>query len=490
MSSSCSNLASAGYSGYEYQLLLFKFLFMVDLSRLKALGQPQEALPKDIAIETLFGAILGIIGAALLGPPLKQISWASEIKTDEMDARGKHRRFSVISLSLPVSFPEDVPVLVQVIGSRRWMTFYAANLSQAGGKQRFDVHYPHQLQDSGEHTVKFTFAFHRAELVGKESNSETKNPFHPCSIGAFFNGVFLLALALSVFLQSIERFVHIERIEEPFLVLVIGCVGLTLDIISALGHHGHGGHSHGSQTPSIMPEQNTDSLRHHIHATHNHTIESPVATHQHNLGSVGVLVHLIGDAVNNVGVIVAALIIWKAIPQNPNRFYADPAASLAISLIIFATLKSGRILLEAAPLYLDLAKVKQDLLAIPDDLSVHDLHVWHLSQSVILASLHVCVPTGTSLEQWEQIERTLQHCFQAYGISHVTISPELRCSELQSLNDLQFFPTGGCSRLPSHDDYGCAVSELKKRKLTGGLLMNALGISYLVFQPHGESWSY
>ncbi|KAL9710984.1 hypothetical protein Ac2012v2_005524 [Leucoagaricus gongylophorus] len=272
MSSSCSNLASAGYSGYEY------------LSRLKALGQPQEALPKDIAIETLFGAILGIIGAALLGPPLKQISWASEIKTDEMDARvgfasyirrgrrifqlsplkGKHRRFSVISLSLPVSFPEDVPVLVQVIGSRRWMTFYAANLSQAGGKQRFDVHYPHQLQDSGEHTVKFTFAFHRAELVGKESNSETKNPFHPCSIGAFFNGVFLLALALSVFLQSIERFVHIERIEEPFLVLVIGCVGLTLDIISALGHHGHGGHSHGSQTPSIMPEQNTDSLRHHI----------------------------------------------------------------------------------------------------------------------------------------------------------------------------------------------------------------------------------
>jgi len=54
-----------------------------------------------------------------------------------------------------------------------------------------------------------------------------------------------------------------------------------------------------------------------------------------------------------------------------------------------------------------------------------------------------------------------------------------------------FFPTGGCSRLPSHDDYGCAVSELKKRKLTGGvkmlvsggLLMNALGISYLVFQP-------
>ncbi|KAL9710914.1 hypothetical protein Ac2012v2_005454 [Leucoagaricus gongylophorus] len=295
-------------------------------------------------------------------------------KTDEMDARvgfasyirRGRRIFSNISLSLPVSFPEDVPVLVQVIGSRRWMTFYAANLSQAGGKQRFDVHYPHQLQDSGEHTVKFTFAFHRAELVGKESNSETKNPFHPCSTGAFFNGAFLLALALSVFLQSIERFVHIERIEEPFLVLVIGCVGLTLNIISALvvhDHHGHGGHSHGYQTPSIMPN--------HARAEHRFSPTPHFATHQHNLGLAGVLVHLIGDAVNNVGVIVAALIIWKAIPQNPNRFYArtDPAASLVISLIIFASaipmiLKSGRILLEAAPLYLDLAKVKQDLLAV------------------------------------------------------------------------------------------------------------------------------
>ncbi len=32
--------------------------------------------------------------------------------------------------------------------------------------------------------------------------------------------------------------------------------------------------------------------------------------------------------------------------------------------LLYAALKSGRILLEAAPLYLDLAKVKQDLLAV------------------------------------------------------------------------------------------------------------------------------
>jgi len=82
---------------------------------------------------------------------------------------------------------------------------------------------------------------------------------------------------------------------------------------------------------------------------------------------------------------VSALIIWKL--HSPQRYYADPAVSLAISLIIFvgalpmstlqpfcvfaadlliwsSAMKSGRILLEATPLYLDLEKVKDDLLAV------------------------------------------------------------------------------------------------------------------------------
>jgi Co/Zn/Cd efflux system component len=62
---------------------------------------------------------------------------------------------------------------------------------------------------------------HRAELVG-----------------AFFNGIFLLALALSIFLQSIERFINIESVNNPLLMLVVGCVGLSLNIISASIVHG------------------------------------------------------------------------------------------------------------------------------------------------------------------------------------------------------------------------------------------------------------
>ncbi|KAG5647877.1 hypothetical protein DXG03_007801 [Asterophora parasitica] len=191
---------------------------------------------------------------------------------------------------------------------------------------------------------------------------------------------------------------------------------------------------------------------------------------QHNLNLIGVLVHLFGDAINNIAVIVSAVIIWKV--QSSQRFYADPAVSLAISLIIFGsaipmTLKSGRILLEAAPKFLDLEKVKYDILSVPNVLSVHDLHVWHLSQSVILATVHVCVPSGTSLEDWEKTEQYLQHCFSAYGIHHVTISPEIqRDSLVETLTDDDLPVLNSGCRVPSHDEFGCDVSDLKRRKPT------------------------
>ncbi|TFK29694.1 CDF zinc transporter [Coprinopsis marcescibilis] len=311
------------------------------------------------------------------------------------------------------------------------------------------------LQESRKHTHEYTFAFHRAELVG-----------------AFFNGVFLLALALSIFLQSIERFVHVEEVSDPKLILIVGCVGLALNLISVLVVHDHHGHGHAMSPPNVNDGQTVElSSSHPLHATHNHAIDPPSAGSQHNLGLIGVLIHVMGDAVNNIGVIIVAIIIWKV--EAHGRFYADPAASLLIALIIFGsavplTLRSGRILLEATPKHLDLEKVKQDITTLPLVQSVHDIHVWHLSQSVILASLHVCIPVGTTFLQWEKTEQYLQHCFAEYGIGHVTISPEIQRESSESSEgsgcDEAF---GGC-RAPSRDEFGCSVADLKKRRPGSG----------------------
>jgi len=58
--------------------------------------------------------------------------------------------------------------------------------------------------------------------------------------GSFFNGVFLLALALSIFLQALERFVNVQPVDKPVLILIVGCIGLTLNILSVWIVHGDG----------------------------------------------------------------------------------------------------------------------------------------------------------------------------------------------------------------------------------------------------------
>lgn len=50
---------------------------------------------------------------------------------------------------------------------------------------------------------------------------------------------------------------------------------------------------------------------------------------------LGVLVHVLGDAANNVGVIISALVIW--LTTDPARYYADPAVSMAIAIVILTT---------------------------------------------------------------------------------------------------------------------------------------------------------
>lgn len=50
---------------------------------------------------------------------------------------------------------------------------------------------------------------------------------------------------------------------------------------------------------------------------------------------LGVLIHVLGDAANNIGVIISGLVIW--LTNYGGRFYADPAVSMAISLVILVT---------------------------------------------------------------------------------------------------------------------------------------------------------
>ncbi|KAL5360142.1 cation efflux protein [Aspergillus floccosus] len=250
-------------------------------------------------------------------------------------------------------------------------------------------------------------------------------------LGAFFNGALLLALGVSVFLQSVERFISLQRVavENPRLMFAMGAVGLGLNLVSVVvlhgdhshshGHgHGHGhGHSHSSKTAD-------ESLQH----THTHTHE-----HDHDLNMLGVLLHVIGDAANNLGVMAAALVIWLA--SYEGRYYADPGTSMGIAVMIIISSiplvrHSGLILLESAPANIDPLHVQLDLEKIPGVLAVHELHIWRLNQQKTLASVHIVLPESAD---WTGMTRAVNGCFHAHGIHSATLQPEMQM-QIQKLD--------------------------------------------------------
>jgi cobalt-zinc-cadmium efflux system protein len=137
----------------------------------------------------------------------------------------------------------------------------------------------------------------------------------------------------------------------------------------------------------------------------------------------GAYLHILGDLLASVGVIVAALVIrftgWLA---------ADPIASLiATALIVRGAWSLVReavdVLLEATPSHIDLNAVRARIESVAGVKSVHDLHVWSVSSGMVALSAHAIVPdTSHSQKALESACALLG----AMGIHHVTIQIEQR----------------------------------------------------------------
>ncbi|KAJ1720358.1 Zinc resistance conferring protein, partial [Coemansia biformis] len=312
-------------------------------------------------------------------------------------------------------------------------------------------------------------------------------------LGALTNGVLLLGLCLTIYIDAIQRFISIEEVKNPKLVMIVGCVGLTFNILGLALFHDHGhahghshahGHAHGHahsdeetvagehdglmadsrhgrraaaydaiDAPSARDAEAAAGAQVQSSAMDNQSIigvPHPVYTQQaiiksaqqmldgevpgagsrsssgcssptggtaaaargrkhrrrssagsghggHGGGHLnmrGVWVHVFGDCVTNIAVIISGLIIWKA--EGAWRFYADPFMSLAINtLVVCITIplvkSASAILLNGVPGGVDLDYLRRDLQAIPHVLNVHDLHVWQLSDTKNIASLHVLI---------------------------------------------------------------------------------------------------
>ena len=137
-------------------------------------------------------------------------------------------------------------------------------------------------------------------------------------------------------------------------------------------------------------------------------------------------VHMLGDAVGSVGIIIGAVAIkytgWQAI---------DPILSILLSILIIWTSwdimkDSLNVLLEGLPRGLELREVSEAMRAVPGVNDVHDIHIWSLGSETAAMSCHVSID-DMQLSASSNILHDI-NCLLAsrFHINHSTIQIEHR----------------------------------------------------------------
>lgn len=215
--------------------------------------------------------------------------------------------------------------------------------------------------------LRRTYGYYRAEILA-----------------ALANGAALLAVAALIFWEGIGRLRSPEEIHVGTM-LGVAAIGLLANVVGIV----------------LLRERSRSSLN-----------------------VRGAYLHVLGDALSSVGVVVAGLVIWLT-----GWVYADAIVSIAIAaVIVWGAVRLVReaidVLLEAVPSHLDLAEILHAMERTEGVCRVHDLHVWTISSGMHALSAHVVVDS-TELGRSDAILRNLQDTLSSrFGLDHVTLQIE------------------------------------------------------------------
>ncbi|NWW48961.1 ZNT10 protein, partial [Pedionomus torquatus] len=250
-----------------------------------------------------------------------------------------------------------------------------------------------------------TFGFSRADVLG-----------------AFGNTVFATALMFSIFVEAIKRFINPQKTEKALLVLIVGIVGLFFNVLNYVifmdccycrapqGDTETGDAPNDQKSPGEGPEKKKERK-------------------SEALNIRGVLLHVMGDALGSVVVVVAATIFHvlplKNAPCNW-QCYIDPSLTIIMVFIILSSAfplikETSTILLQMVPKGVNMQLLTDRLARIPGVNSLHEVHVWELAGGKNIATLHIKCQTPTD---YQDAAYKIRKVFHEAGVHSVTIQPE------------------------------------------------------------------
>ena len=148
-----------------------------------------------------------------------------------------------------------------------------------------------------------------------------------------------------------------------------------------------------------------------------------------NINVRSAYLHMLGDAVAALGVVIAGVIVLTT-----NLQWADPVVSLLIAgLIVYTSWdvlrESTTILMEGTPAGLNMPGVAQAIAGVSGVRGVHDLHVWVLGPGVVACSCHVVVGEQSIREGQQVLRSVVRELEQRFEITHTTVQVEVEGCE-------------------------------------------------------------
>ncbi|KAJ3037262.1 hypothetical protein HDV00_001827 [Rhizophlyctis rosea] len=298
-------------------------------------------------------------------------------------------------------------------------------------------------------TKRHSYGFYRAEIIGA-----------------------ILSVFLIWILTAFLLWEAVERVRRPTpidgrIMAGTAAIGVVVNIVLGLtlhGGHDHSSHLHGhSHSHSHKDDHDHDHDHDHHHGDdhdheHHHEEEDehvgrsiddlieaglagsdrqrnkmPKKRKHQNINITSAAIHVLGDLLSSVGVLIAAITIWI----RPDLTIVDPICTFIFSVFVLATTirlmyNSLTVLMEATPSDIDPHAVEKDLHCIPGVRDVHDLHIWNLTIGKPSLSVHITIhrvdPTTSAeliVQDYHRILAAAQELVcSRYGIHHATVQLE------------------------------------------------------------------
>ena len=256
----------------------------------------------------------------------------------------------------------------------------------------------HSLSD----VVALSIALYATRLSDKKESTLSQRTFgwqRAETLGALVNSIFLLTLCFTIGLQAIQRIIEPTDVKDPMIIFIAGCCGFIVNLAGLL-------------------------------IVHNHSHDSD------QLNMRGVFLHIMGDTLASIGVIVNALILWLS--RWPFQHYVDPIISIIIAFIIVFTTyplfrRTADIVLHIVPTSIPIQRIRNELLALEGVHNIHEFHVWQLSDVKTISSVHIT--TKCRAEQMKIIQ-DVKKIFHSWGIYSSTIQIEIIDDETSVTQDV------------------------------------------------------